>query len=229
MPDLRAIDDIALDGLTKGLPGNTRPFRLGEIGAKGWNVLAGDLTLPLAVLKDSALRHNSAWMRRFLALSGASLSPHGKTTMSPQLFARQIEDGAWAITVATVQQLEICRRFGFGRVILANQLTGARATDYVLDILKADPGFDFYCLVDSLDGVRALAGAAAEAGLDRPLQVLLEGGTRGGRTGARELGQALAVARAVAEASPHLALRGVEGFEGLIPGDGAGEQETQVG
>lgn len=229
MPDLAAIDDLPLDGTVKGLPSGMTPIRLGEVGARGWNVLAEDLPLPLAVLKESALAHNGAWMHRFLELSGARLSPHGKTSMAPQLFARQLADGAWAITVATVQQLEVCRRFGFPRVLLANQLIGRPAIRYVLGELGRDPEFDFYCLVDSTDGVALLAAEARQVAPGRPLKVLLEGGTMGGRTGARELQEALAVARAVKRAEPHLALVGVEGFEGLIPGTDEAEQDRLVG
>ena len=58
-----------------------------------------DLPLPAAILKRSAVAHNSDWMRRFLALSGAQLCPHGKTTMAPQLFHQQLDDGAWGITL----------------------------------------------------------------------------------------------------------------------------------
>lgn len=229
MPDLSAIDGLLLDGLSKGLPSGQAPLRLDAVGAQGWNLLAEDLPLPLAVLKESALAQNGAWMRRFLALSGARLSPHGKTSMAPQLFARQLDDGAWAITVATVQQLEVCRRFGFERILLANQLIGRPAIRYVLAELARDPGFDFYCLVDSTDGVGLLAAEARLAALGRPLQVLLEGGTPGGRTGAREAQEALAVARAVKAAEPVLALRGVEGFEGLIAGADDVEQDRLVG
>ena len=43
MPDLSAIDDLALDGLSKGLPADAGPLRLGDVGDQGWNVLAEDL------------------------------------------------------------------------------------------------------------------------------------------------------------------------------------------
>src|SRR3546814_18907374 len=86
----------------------------------------------------TALRHNGDWMRRFLAASGARIAPHGKTTMSPQLFGRQIEDGAWAITIGPVQQLQVARRYGFDRVVLANQLVGAQAIRYVLGEIARD-------------------------------------------------------------------------------------------
>jgi D-serine dehydratase len=95
-----------LDHRTKGMPGGMAPMPLDAIGTQGWNVLREDLPLPLAVLKESALAHNGRWMRDFLGRSGAVIAPHGKTTMSPQLFGRQLDDGAWAITLATVNQVD---------------------------------------------------------------------------------------------------------------------------
>jgi D-serine dehydratase len=222
------IGDLILDQSVKGMPGGIAPFRLGDIGRHGWNVLREDLPLPLAILRESALAHNGSWMRRFLEESGAVIAPHGKTTMSPQLFDRQMQDGAWAITVATAHQLQVAREFGFQRIVLANQLIGRQAIRYVLDELRRDPGFDFYCLVDSTANVARLAEQAEAAGLDRPLQLLLEGGFAGGRTGCRSLAAALEVARAIGKRSPRLALRGVEGFEGLSRGASPEESEKQV-
>lgn len=222
MIDLGSILDGAVDGLTKGLPPGLAPIALRDVGRQGWNLLRGDLPLPLAILKDDALRGNGAWMRRFLARSGALLAPHGKTTMAPQLFARQIEDGCWGMTVATAQQVAVCRRFGFPRVLLANQLVGRLELDFVCAELARDPDFDFYCLVDSVEGVRRLA----ERNPPRSLQVLLELGYPGGRSGARDRGAALAVAREAKTAG--LALRGVEGFEGLLDAPSAAEQDSRV-
>ena len=226
--NLDAINATILDHRTKGIPGGTAPFRLDAIGAKGWNVLREDMNMPLAVLKDSALTHNSHWMRDFLSRSHAVIAPHGKTSMAPQLFGRQLDDGAWAITLATPQQIQVARDFGFSRIVMANQLIGRPAIRYVLDEMKRDPGFDFYCLVDSLEGVKALADAARAADVGRPLQVFLEGGSLGGRTGVRDRATGMAVARAVKAAEPYLALRGVEGFEGLFGGANRGEIEAKV-
>ena len=108
-------------------------------------------------------------MRRFLARSGAVIAPHGKTTMSPQLFKRQIDDGAWGITIGSVQQLQAIRHAGVGRVVMANQLLGKRAIRYVLEELARDPEFDFYALADSEANVAQLAAAAREAKIGRPL------------------------------------------------------------
>ena len=223
-----SVENLMLDDTLKGIPGGVRPFLVSAAGAHRWNVLAEDLPLPLAVLKQSAMDRNSAWMRRFLDASGAVLAPHGKTTMSPQLFRRQIEDGAWGITLATVDQIQVARQFGVQRILLANQLVGKQAIRYIMDALARDPDFDFYCLVDSMDGVRALGEAARAAGLRRPLQVLLEGGVEGRRTGCRTHEEAMNVARAVRGFAPHLALRGVEGFEGVISAPTEAETEALI-
>ncbi len=92
----------------------------------------------------------------------------------------------------------------------------------------ADPEFDFYCLVDSAAGVRLLAERVAQANPGRPLNVLVEGGLAGGRCGVRDVGTAVAVAEAVRAAGPHLALVGVEGFEGLAQYREAGRREADV-
>ena len=136
--------------------------------------------------------------------------------MAPQLFQMQLEDGAWGITLATMQQVQVARRFGCSRILLANELIDPRAIDYIVAELARDKDLEFLCLVDSVVGVEALAATVKRHGLDRPLEVLLEGGLAGGRTGCRTMQDAMEVARAVKQRAPHLALRGVEGFEGII-------------
>ncbi|MBL8833782.1 MAG: amino acid deaminase, partial [Rhodospirillales bacterium] len=86
------LDEIAnglLDETVKGMPGGLAPLKLGDVGKQGWNLLAEDLPLPVCVLKADAVSRNETLMRTFLERTGALLSPHGKTTMSPQLFDRQ--------------------------------------------------------------------------------------------------------------------------------------------
>jgi D-serine dehydratase len=228
MPGRIDLDNFLLSGLVKGVPGGIAPLMLRDVAAQRWNLLREDLPLPAAVLKVSAIDHNDRWMQSFLRLSGAVIAPHGKTTMSPALFRRQIEHGAWAMTVATVQQVQVCRAMGIDRIVLANQLVGRQAIGYVLDELAAHAAFEFYCLVDSVAGVAQLAEAARGRSLQAPVNLLLEGGTMGGRTGCRDLVGALEVARAASAGGPALRLRGVEGFEGLIQAKTPEETEARV-
>lgn len=223
------LDEIAngsIDETFKGMPGGLMPTRLADIGRQGWNLLAEDLPLPVCVLKADAVGRNEALMKAFLARTGAILSPHGKTTMSPQLFDRQSKAGAWAITVGSVHQIQVARHFGAQRIVLANQLVGRQGLRYVIDELARDPEFEFFCLVDSVAGVDALAAAARARGLRGRVQVFLEGGFKGGRTGVRDIAAARAVAKAAKAAEPFVLLRGVEGFEGLHSGPEAALRVT---
>lgn len=205
-----------LSDLRKGIPPGSSPLALRDVDAQRWNVLQQHLPLPLAVIKQSALAHNRRWMQAFLQQTGAKISPHGKTTMAPQLFALQLADGAWGMTFATMNQVRVAREYGVTRIILANQLIGGVDLRYVLDELAHDAEFEFFCLVDSTAGVERLANAARERNIGRPLCVLVEAGVSGARCGARDLTAALEVARAVKQHEPFLSLRGVEGFEGSI-------------
>jgi len=217
LPRLPSIDEWVIDDTVKGFPGGRPPIALGEIRQQGWNLLNGDLPLPVAVLKASALAHNRSWMKRFLASTGAALCPHGKTTMSPQLFRAQLDDGAWGITCATISQLQVLRRFGVRRVMIANQVVGKANIAFLVDEMVRDEDFEPYVFVDSAAGVRLLAAAAAERRIKRRLRVLLEIGQPGLRTGTRSLGDANKVLEVIDSSSSWLELHGVACYEGTIP------------
>ncbi len=89
----------------------------------GQSLLSG-VSLPAAAIFAPALSHNLAWMQRFAGSHGAHLAPHGKTTMTPALFRRQMEAGAWGITLATATQCQAAFAHGAERLLLANQLVG---------------------------------------------------------------------------------------------------------
>lgn len=217
-----------LDGTVKGIPSNLRGDFAG-VGTHGLSLLDGDLPLPVAVIRQSALDQNRAWMRAFLARTGVKIAPHGKTPMSPSLVQMQMQDGAWGITAATAQQAAIFASFGIRRIILANQLVGAENIRMVLvDLLDAHPDLDLWCLVDSTEGAHILADAVQAYGkLTRPLRVLVEVGAMGARTGVRGGPAALDLAREIAALHPWLALSGVEAYEGVF-GDHAPEARTAL-
>jgi len=171
-------------------------------------------------LKESALAHNLAWMAEFTRATGVLLAPHGKTTMAPQLFARQIEAGAWGITFATMQQVSVGVRMGLRRIILANQLVGREDVMLAMHLVETMPELELHVLVDSIPQLRLIEAHGEGRRSVRPLNALLEVGAAGGRTGCRSVDEAMDVARAVA-ASRSVRLSGVECYEGLsVTGDG---------
>jgi D-serine dehydratase len=71
------------------------------------NILEEALHFPLLILKESALAYNLGAMAEWCAANNFLIAPHGKTTMTPRIFERQIQAGAWAMTVATASQAVI--------------------------------------------------------------------------------------------------------------------------
>lgn len=139
----------------KGLPVGS-PFEFDGVGKLGWSLFSTDFHLPLAVLLESAVRHNSSTMATYCNRRGVSLAPHGKTTMAPELFYIQLEDGAWAITAATVWQARIVKAAGIQRVLIANEVVTAAEIRWLADALSDGSGFEVYCWVDSIGGVRLM-------------------------------------------------------------------------
>jgi D-serine dehydratase len=223
---VEGLRDTVLDDTYKGIPlGATVP--LGEIGRRGWNAARGDLALPVTTLHGPRVEANLRGMAEYCARHGADLAPHGKTTMAPQLFARQLEHGARALTAATPTQVALMRRFGVPRIILANQLVEPAALRWVAGELAADPEFEFLCLVDDAAAVAAMDDVLAGTGLGVSLPVLLEVGLAGGRGGVRSEASAMAVAEAVRGAR-HLRLTGVETYEGLVASGGSAADLAEV-
>ncbi|MFE1872025.1 amino acid deaminase [Streptomyces sp. NPDC059496] len=215
---VKDLADEPVDHRFKGLPPDAQAHGLtvGRLAAERRDLYTGGFTTPVLTLDADALEHNLAALGTYAARHDLAFAPHGKTPMAPQLFRRQLEHGAWGITVAMPHQARVCRAFGIRTIFLANELVDAAALRWVADELAADPGFRFVCYVDSVRGVELMD--AALHGHSATLDVVLElGAGAEGRTGLRTDDECQAVAQAVA-ASPALRLAGVAGYEATMPG-----------
>ncbi|MFP8962019.1 amino acid deaminase [Streptomyces nanhaiensis] len=223
-PVVRLADEV-VDHRFKGLPPDAAGLTVGELAAERRPLFTGGFTTPVLTLAAGALEHNLRQLGAYAARHGLAFAPHGKTSMSPQLFRRQLGHGAWGITVAVPSQARVCRAFGVRRVFLANEVVDAAALRWIAAELAADPEAVIVCYVDSVRGVElmdaALAPAPGSSPAPRPLDVVVELGVPGGRTGVRTADEAARVARAVAEAAS-LRLVGVAGYEGEVPDADAG-------
>ncbi|GGZ05013.1 amino acid deaminase [Streptomyces olivaceoviridis] len=214
---LTRLAEERVDHRFKGLPPDADGLTVAELAAQRRNLFRdGDgFTTPVLALSAERLEHNLALMETYTARHGLAFAPHGKTSMAPQLFHRQVEHGAWGITLAVPHQVRVARAFGVQRVFLANELVDAPALRWIAGELAADPEFRFVCYVDSVRGVELMD--AALAGTARPVDVVIElGAGEGARTGVRTETECAAVAAAVA-AVPTLRLVGVAGYEGEVP------------
>lgn len=176
--------------------------------------------MPTAVLLQSAIASNSALFAKFCGEHKISFAPHGKTTMSPELFDIQMRDGAWGITAATAFQARTMIEHGVPRVLIANEVVAPGDIAWVAQATRQK--HEVVCCVDSTQAVNILDDGLAGLLRGRKVSVLVELGVINGRTGARTVSEALVVARAVVESSS-LKLVGVSGFEGIIS-----ESQTQT-
>ncbi|MFI0089004.1 amino acid deaminase [Streptomyces bobili] len=213
---LARLAEERVDHRFKGLPPDADGLTVGELAAQRRNLFTGGFSTPVLALSAERLDHNLRLMETYATRHGLAFAPHGKTSMAPRLFRRQIEHGAWGITLAVPHQVRVARAYGVRRVFLANELVDPAALRWTAAELAADPGFSFVCYVDSVRGVELMD--AALRGAARPLDVVVElAAGEGARTGVRTEAECAAVADAVA-AAPTLRLVGVAGYEGEVPG-----------
>ncbi len=214
----RETSESSIGTLNKGLGALHAALQPEQVRQLGWNLLREDLSLPTAVLYQDRLMHNLEWMQEFIAAYGLRLAPHGKTTMAPRLFEMQLQSGAWGITVATAHQALVAYMCGVRRVLMANELVGKENIAIAARMLR-DPGFEFYCLVDSAAQIEHLGSYFSAQG--QHLHVLVELGVMGGRTGVRNDEQFKQVLDALAKWRNTLALDGVEMYEGVLDDEAA--------
>ena len=172
----RAARRSGADSTLPGQIAHRRGFPAAAVGRTGWSIFDPDVPYPIAVMFASAIDHNSKTLVAYCSRRGVSFAPHGKTTMSPALFRRQIDDGAWAITAATTWQASVMRAPGVERVLIANQVVTPGEIEWLAR--AREEGFDVYCYVDSLAGVDILVETLGRVRPSRPFPVLLELGDR---------------------------------------------------
>ena len=213
-----ALDEARVGHGFKGTPPDAAGLTVGELTAQRRNLFDGGFPTPVLALSAEALAHNLDLLRRYTAAHGLAFAPHGKTSMAPALFARQLAHGAWGISLAVPHQVRVAREFGVRRIFVANEIVDAAALRWLGRELDADPSFEFLCYVDSVRGVELMTAALRDAGVRRALDVVVElGGGAGARTGVRTAEEALAVAEAVTATGGTLRLVGVAGYEGEVP------------
>jgi D-serine deaminase-like pyridoxal phosphate-dependent protein len=152
--------------------------------------LPAGLETPCLVVDLDVVERNARRLQDELDRRGVRLRPHVKTHKSLALARLQLETGAAGLTVGTLGEAEVMAAGGLSDLFLAYPLwaEGAKATR-----LRA-----LHELVGLIVGVDSRGGAgrlaAAVAGTERPLRVMIELDSGGHRTGVGSPGEAAAVA-----------------------------------
>ena len=192
----------------KGLPYGVAS---GEaLAGRELNVARGDFPLPVLTLRREAVNHNISTMAAWCAEHNVLLAPHGKTTLAPELFRRQLDAGAWGLTVFSARQAELAIGAGAKRVIVASEVVDACELRQLAELAAS---VDIYVFVDSEEGLRRLAALGQ---IEPRLSAFVEYGIPKGRTGVRTQSEFLRLLQHARQAKG-LKSVGIAAYEGLIP------------
>ena len=206
------LNKVRINETHKNFPLTSHEETVKKFLKKKPNLFTSNFQFPMMVLKESALKNNISVMAEYCRSVGAELAPHVKTTMSPQIAQMQVDAGAWALTIANFWQAEIFRKFGFKKLIIANEVLDRSAISEIAKLnTKGKAEIIFY--VDSLVGLNIVKEATPKGG---KINLFIEIGTDHGRGGVRELSLVKELAQEIKKDS-RLHLRGVTGFEGAVP------------
>ena len=203
-----------LSAAIKGIPPRAAPVALGAVGRQGGTCCGAICRVPGRCSAARRWSITGPLDARLHRGQQALHRPPWQDHHGAQLFRRQIEDGAWAITVATLQQLMVCRRFGFDRLLIANELIGPGELDAIFDELartRSSKSIVWSTASPASNGSPRRAGAAATAGCSACCR---DGPCRRPH-GMPALGPG-AGDRPRRPARGGLTLSGVEGFEGIL-------------
>jgi 3-hydroxy-D-aspartate aldolase len=168
-----------------------------------------DLNTPALVIDLDAFEANVATMAAFAARAGIALRPHAKTHKSAEVARRQIAAGAVGVCCAKLGEAEALTDAGVEGILITSPVVGAPATERLAALAGRAKG-----LMASMDHPDAVAAvAAALAGTEGRLTVLVDIDPGIHRTGVADAAAAVALARAIA-AAPALTYGGVQFYCG---------------
>jgi len=209
------VASVEINSEFKGFPLAAHGTTVSQFLATKPNLFTADFQFPIMVLRESALAHNIDRMAKYCAGLGVSLAPHVKTPMSPQIAQRQMDAGAWAITVANFAQANVFLDAGFKRIIIGNEVLEPTS---IREIAKRnyEGSAEIIFYIDSFAALKIVQSAIADQS-NAKLNIFMEIGALGGRAGIRDLGLLKELMDEIVK-DPKIKVRGVSGFEGAVPG-----------
>ncbi len=171
------------------------------------------LDTPALIVELQALTRNIARMAEFSATRGVKLRPHVRTHKSIEIASRQIAAGAIGVSCATLGEAEVMVGGGIPGVLITSPVVTAGKISRLITLARrASPG-GVLIVVDHPRNVADLVRAAA--GLDHPLDILIDFDAGQHRTGVTSEAAVLDFATLV-HSEPRLRLRGLQAYAGNL-------------
>lgn len=171
---------------------------------------------------------NSRRLADELRSRGIALRPHAKTHKSVALARLQLETGARGITVGNLGEAEVLAAGGVDDIFIAYPIWAEGPKAARLRALHEHPGLRLAVGFDSVAGAQRLA--AAVAGTDHPLRVILELDPGYHRTGVlpEDAGTVATAAADLGLEVVGLFTHGGHGYAGIDAVDGAAADEVRT-
>ncbi len=217
MFNFKEINETKLNFKYRGLSAQVFGMSIAEYLKTPRNLFNDGYQWPQAIMLDSALEKNLKTMDAFCKKHNVELAPHVKTHMSPQLAKRQIDNGAWGVTVANASQARTFLEFGFKKILIANEVVNPDSIKYL-----SSQDAEIYFYIDSQEGFNIV-----EANAVNPVNILIEIGKLAGRTGVRDLTLAKELVDKIVKAEK-MNFAGVSGYEGSFGKDRSEESVSKV-
>ena len=168
------------------------------------------LNTPVMVLDRDALQRNIDTMAAFARDYRLALRPHAKTHKSTDIARLQLEAGAVGVCCAKLGEAEALAEAGIGAILITSPVVTPQAIDRLVALHALVS--DLRVVADHPGNVDALA--AALAGAERPLTVLVDIDPGIRRTGVASAEAAVALAQQIA-AHPELRYAGIQYYCGV--------------
>ena len=168
------------------------------------------LNTPVLVIDREALDRNLARMAEKARAHGVALRPHAKTHKSVDLARRQIAAGAIGVCCAKLGEAEALADGGIASLLITSPVASPPAIRRLVELARRVA--ELIVVVDHPDNAAALAAAAA--GNERPIDVLVDIDPGMRRTGVASAAAAVELARAI-RAHDRLRYCGVQMYCGM--------------
>ena len=170
--------------------------------------LLAEIDTPALVVDLDIVERNLDRMAAYFAGQVADLRPHFKTHKTPEFARMQLDRGAIGLTCAKVGEAEVLAEAGVRDILIANQVVTPLKIKRLLDLARHS---DAIVAVECAQNVADLGQAAEQAGVI--LHAVIEVDVGMHRCGVTDAAAAVGLAQQI-HTHPHLAFRGLMGYEG---------------
>ena len=212
---LKELEESKINSTIKGIP-FLKSKKVKKLKFEKLNILKENVQFPILSIDKKNLINNIKIMNSFAKKNNASLAPHCKTFMSPQLI-NQFLKNTWGVTISNNQQLSSIIKLNIKNIIYGNLITNESNLIQYLNIINKYKNISniYYC-VDSLFGLNLLIKLIKKKKYKFKIRILIELGFKNGRCGIRNLKNFREMLKNLKNSPENIVVNGLFFYEGAV-------------